>query len=140
VFASSSDGQYAVGGSVTTPTTTSRLRRAFRWSPSGVDYLPLPAAGELDCAATAVSGDGSIVAGVCTGLSNSVNVATPFLWSEATGTVSLDQILLELGVDTSLYQFADIADVSADGTAVVGNAFKDGVGIGWRAYVDSVFP
>jgi hypothetical protein len=53
---------------------------------------------------------------------------------------SLEQVLLQLDVDASVYTHWEITDISADGSAVIGNARKDGLSIGWRVYVDSVFP
>jgi hypothetical protein len=44
-------------------------------------------------------------------------------------------------VDTSLYTSMSVADISTDGTSIIGSAYDgDGLGIGWRAYIDSVFP
>jgi uncharacterized membrane protein len=142
VFSVSSDGRYAVGGYVETPMLGARHRIAFRWSASGVEYLPPTMSGEIDCAAYFTSGDGSIVVGACTWFTPpSTSTTTIYLWSEATGIVPVDQVLRELGVDTSLYTSMSVADISTDGTAIIGSAYDgDGLGIGWRAYIDSVFP
>jgi probable HAF family extracellular repeat protein len=142
VFAVSSDGRYAVGGYVETPMLGPRLRTAFRWSASGVQYLPPALSGtQVDCAAYFISGDGSIVVGWCSSYSGTTSMSVTYLWSEATGIVPVDQVLRELGVDTSLYTSLGVTDISTDGTALIGSCYDDdGLGIGWRAYIDSVFP
>jgi len=77
------------------------------------------------------------VVGSCTDVSS----PTPhwFLWNKAIGNVSLDQVLLELGVDTSRYTEFSVTDISADGTTIVGNTNRNGVGMGFRAVIASVF-
>jgi uncharacterized membrane protein len=138
VFAVSSDGRYAVGGYVETVMLGPLYRTAFRWGVAGVDYLPPSAEGDVDCLAYAVSGDGAIVAGNC----NETATASShwFLWSEDRGVVLLDQVLLELDVDTSRYGGFSITDISTDGTAIVGNTSRNGVSMGYRALIAGVFP
>lgn len=138
VLAASSDGRYAVGGWVAAGMLGPLYRTAFRWSAGGVDDLPPSAEGDVDCLAHAVSGDGAIVAGDCV---EGVTVTHHwFLWSEARGVVALDQVLLELDVDTSRYGGFTITDISSDGTAIIGNTSRNGVNMGYRALIDGVFP
>jgi uncharacterized membrane protein len=137
----SRDGRYIVGyydpaeGAPGAPEL-----RVFRYRAGyEPDILPPPVDGAVACSHAAVNGDGAIVVGRCTGYT-----ATPgtflFLWSEATGAVLLEDVLSRLGVDTSLYTFLDLVDVSADGNAIIGNATRAGEPIGWRALVGEVFP
>jgi hypothetical protein len=137
VFAASSDGRYAVGAYLETAMPGRPLRTAFRWSAGAVDYLPVSADGDVDCVAHAVSGDGAIVAGNCTEATASEHW---FLWSETRGVVELEQVLLELDVDTSRYGSFTITDISSDGTAIIGNTTRNGVSMGYRALIDGVFP
>jgi uncharacterized membrane protein len=139
LFGVSSNGTYAVGALVQENSMIG-ARTAFRYKPSQIDYLPSSALGVGSCAAYAASGDGAIVVGNCTEFVEQLVVNRWFLWSEERGTVLVDLVLRELGVDTSLYSNLEVSDLSSDGTAIVGSAQKSGVRIGWRAYIDSVFP
>ena len=85
-----------------------------------------------------MSGDGAIVAGTC--VEGETVTHHWFLWSEATGIVLLDQVLLELDVDTSRYAGFTITDISSDGTAIIGNTSRNGVSMGYRAIIEGVFP
>ncbi|HEY3499480.1 MAG TPA: hypothetical protein VGK73_32545, partial [Polyangiaceae bacterium] len=60
-----------------------------------------------------------------------------FLWQDD-DVVELDQLLRNLDVDPSLYDEWEITDISRDGTAIIGNTRKQGVGMGWRAYIDGL--
>jgi hypothetical protein len=83
-------------------------------------------------------GDGAIVGGNCTEASTAGQHW--FLWSAATGIVSLDRVLLELDPDTSRYGGFTITDISSDGTAIIGNTTRNGVNMGYRALIEGVFP
>jgi uncharacterized membrane protein len=136
----SGNGRFVVGAYIPDLMPGKAARVAFRWSASGLDVLRGPSDGELDCVATAASHDGSIVVGNCTEWVDQVGTFQPFLWSETRGTRSLEQVLAELGVDTSTFALKELTDVSADGRVVVGNITRAGSEVGFRARIDTVFP
>ncbi len=74
--------------------------------PEGYDYS----------SATAVSADGSIIAGVTRD-----NIIRSFLYSEDSGLVFLDELLAESGIDLTGWVLA-VCGMSADGTVLTGYA------------------
>jgi probable HAF family extracellular repeat protein len=98
------DGSVLVGG---------MNHRPFRWTRSGGAVpLPVPTDWSADGFATAVSADGSVVAGM---LFNSPGQRRAFRWTQAGGTALLDQ---PAGIVAS-----EVNAVSPDGSTVVGRAY-----------------
>lgn len=98
-------------------------QRGHRWSlASGVQLLPT-LAGASSASATAVSGDGLIVAGSC----QVGSASHAFVWSANLGTISLRDLLLSRGADLLGWtNFASISSMSADGRVVVGHGTFEG--------------
>lgn len=121
----SADGSVIVGaGSTEVGTSPNPVIEAFRWTEAGgmqgLGDLP---GGYHGSAATAVSGDGSIVVGT----SGSANVSSAFRWTEATGMVELEP--LRPG-----YSFGARA-ISMDGSIIGGEASNgmDAEAVVWNA-------
>jgi uncharacterized membrane protein len=129
----SDDGKVIVGLETTT-TTTSTTYRAVRYDANGRGYLPPPETG-WNCAAMATNGDGSIVLGQCDSAPERV-----FLWSQEHGSVTLDSLALELGVDLTPYTRRTPKDISGDGTTVLLSASRDGAMVALRLRIRCAFP
>src|SRR5690606_37198382 len=78
--------------------------------------------GVFSSAAYGVSADGSVVVG----RANDEDGQEAFRWTEATGLESIAAILKDAGVDLTGWDLRQANDVSADGTVIVGNGWKDG--------------
>jgi probable HAF family extracellular repeat protein len=94
-------------------------RRPFRWTSSGVEYLPLPPGGVLPASARDVSSDGSVVVG-----SSQTEAGDSLAWHwQAAGSEDLGVLL---GNGGSAYR------VSADGRVIVGDTQGGGNNRGFR--------
>lgn len=94
---------------------------AVRWTEQqGVMSLgTLPLA--TDSAAFAVSADGSVVVGRSTGFVGNMGVGGAFYWTEATGMLNLQDVLLSLGADNlDAWSLSEARGVSTDGLTIVG--------------------
>jgi probable HAF family extracellular repeat protein len=123
------DGDVIVGSSQLTSMSASR--RPFRWADGQMMALPLlPDCQYAD--AYGVSGDGAIVVG--TQRCSSPAVERAFVWTEASGTRLLGEVLADdLNVDLQGYRLATARSISADGRVVVGLAFNAQGGALYRA-------
>lgn len=116
----SSDGTIIVGYSLN---SDSAVTEAFRWTEDaglvGLGHLP-GGFGQYS-AASAVSADGSRIVGA-DGQSNlgDYKDRQAFLWDSQHGLRSISDLLNETGVDLSGWELNGAADISADGTRIVG--------------------
>jgi probable HAF family extracellular repeat protein len=105
----------------------------FRWTAStGIQYLP-----EEAMWSSAMSGDGSIVAGTSNGWPLS---GEPFIWSQDIGMVALSTYLQSAGVDLKGWTFGygdvdAITGMNFDGSVIVGNGYYNGKPRAWVAMV-----
>ncbi len=104
--------------------------QAFRWTEDEGIVLLFDAPRLLDSIATAVSGDGSLIAGTW---HDSVD---GFIWDEANGSRDLHQVLEDqYGLEIDDFQLREPRDISPDGRVIVGA----GVGVrgfeAWRAVI-----
>jgi probable HAF family extracellular repeat protein len=114
-WATSADGSVIVGD---------REQEAVRWVVDGTsaDVFPL---GDLPGGSTygygrAISADGSVVVGS----SSSAHGFEAFRWTEASGMRSLQDILVQLGVEMNGYRIQYATGISADGSVIVGTAIN----------------
>lgn len=115
----SGDGRTIVG----LASVADGMNHAFAWtSESGmVDLGLLP--GDLGSSvATAVSFDGSIIAGTSGWFTSN----RAFLWTSATGLVDLREYLIDQGVaELAGWQLLSVTDLSNDGRILIGTASSD---------------
>lgn len=124
-FAISGSGGAIVGYSeVTVNGGASSSGRAFRWT-AAQGMQNLGSLGGASSAAYAVSADGLVVAGYDTVPFTGSSHA--FVWQPSTGMVDLNVLLPSLGVNMSGWTLIGVNAISADGTAVVGNARHNGL-------------
>ncbi len=137
----SNDGLVVVGRSASenssdVPLTEDGGAEAFRWTEEtgliGLGDLP---GGIFSSRAIAVSGDGSVIVGQGNGASGE----EPFIWDSLNGMRSLIQVLTnEFGLDLTGWSSLTVADLSADGSTVVGLGINpEGNLEGWIANLES---
>ncbi|NNE35536.1 MAG: DUF1565 domain-containing protein, partial [Rhodothermales bacterium] len=122
-----SDGRFVVGAS---DGGTTWFRLEVDAGAQVLDTLTIDIAAELGAtngSATAISEDGEIIVGNVRGAGSYAAI-----WSEQAGLRDLNDIVSELCIDTDGWALSFVGDVSADGTVMVGSAFKDGVSQGYR--------
>jgi len=113
-YAASADGSVVVGSSFVSAIGG---QKAFRWT----ELHGMVSLGDLHGSdgsiATAVSADGSIIVG-CGFSALSVQ---PFIWDEANGMRSLEDLLTgEYGLDLTGWSLKEATGISADGLTIVG--------------------
>ena len=81
-----------------------------------------------------------MVVGQRTSFENGGSHSHPVLWNEERGSVTLESLFDELGIDGSVYESCEFTDVSCDGSTVIANCVKDMVDIGIRVRIAEVFP
>jgi len=121
----SGDGTVVVGWSGITTAS-----RAFRWTTQTQTMQPIgPLPGHLTAAATAVSDNGKIVAGIShqtflqfQGVGLSWNQGTAFRWTQAKGIQELRQVLIDNGVDMTGVTLVSVTGMSPDGQWIGGDA------------------
>lgn len=136
----SADGTAVVGHSATiTPTVM-----AFRWADglmTGLGTLPRVADGHPNSHASAVSGDGSVVAGTADGLrpDGSFGPDIAFVWTPSTGMMRLWDYLYAQGVrGVSPRALAGAMAISDDGRTIVGHGPNAaGSTEAWRVRLDA---
>ena len=123
----STDGSVIVGSNYFPPTNQSIIEEAVRWTENGVFSLgTLP--GTTDSRAFDVSADGSVIVGRSTGLQGNMGVGGAFYWTESTGMLGLQDLLVSLGVDNlDGWTLSEARGVSADGLTIVGYGNHNGV-------------
>ncbi len=120
--ATSTNGSVIVGASSAYDYDTEQSRlEAFRWSDAmmiGLGDLP---GGEFHSSASAVSADGSIIAGIgSTDTGDEV-----FLWDAANGMRELRGLLEnDFGLDLTGWSLPYVRDISADGSVIVGTGIN----------------
>lgn len=102
-------GSYAAGGS---PTGIPASTQAYRFSIDGNHTLIGKRPGTASSGATAISGDGNVVAGYSDLNQNGVNIF-PFRWTPQTGRQEIGPANGFLG--------GNVRDISRDGTTIVGS-------------------
>ena len=112
----SADGTTLIG-------TLDPFQKAYRWTEqSGFELL-----GALmpngPSTATGVSADGSVIVG----LAGFEGENVPFIWDEFNGMRSLEQILIDSGINLEGINLQFAADISDDGLTIVGDAAGPGV-------------
>lgn len=126
----SADGTVVVG-KVGTSTTSS----AFRWTTQNPVAQPIaPLTGDATAAATAVSDNGKIVAGISNpnflddqGVVLGWNSGTAFRWAESgpnAGTKDLNQLLTASGVNLDNITLVSVTGISPDGQWIQGKATR----------------
>lgn len=107
--------------------------RAFLWTTgSGMYELPLPVSSPFvvgSSTAYAISGDGSVVGGRYSSLNNGTFSA--FIWTPGIGSVDLNTYLPTLGFDLSGWTLTAVRGISADGSAMTGDGYFNGVQVGF---------
>lgn len=115
-LAVSANGLVVVG----TSDDASTRAQAFRWTAAGgmvgIGLLP----GAIFGIASAVNEDGSVIVGT----SGNGSTLQAFIWTEATGMVSLSDLLVADGVDLTGWTLEAATGISADGHIIVGNGIN----------------
>jgi uncharacterized membrane protein len=95
----------------------------FRWTASGglepLGHLAESEPGHSDVLVECVNGDGTIIGGDATG--------GAFVWDESHGMRYLSDVLASEGVDVQGWSFSNVTGISADGRAMVGTAWHNGI-------------
>lgn len=125
----SSDGSITVGFSYLDNGDNTACCRATRWTETGgvQDLGALP--GQAGSMATAISGDGSVIAGYC--VVDYWIPHRPFLWTSTLGMVDLQAYIASQGVDLVGWSLVDVTGLSADGSAMTGWGTTDGQQRAW---------
>src|SRR5690606_19285251 len=110
----SDDGNWVVGGN--------HMFSAWKWSEeSGLTLIEHPNAGFFyQGAATAVSGDGSVIVGYYRPWPGGPYFGEGFIWTEETGRVNLNDYVESLGLDRQGLSLNLPLGISADGKKIVG--------------------
>jgi hypothetical protein len=99
---------------------TSEASKAVRWTDSGIQNLGL-LPGTQHAEALDVSADGSIVIGNCAqGTPDEGYTNYPFVWTEASGMLSLESYLALRGVGPLGFSTSFLRQISDDGLVLVG--------------------
>jgi probable HAF family extracellular repeat protein len=132
-FDVSSDGSVVVGSTSSNWASNMWVTEAFRWTAEtgmvGLGHLSTER-GTPYSQADAVSADGSVIVGTST----SKSVGNVFIWDEARGMRSLQELLMDLGLDLSGWDLSAVIGLSADGRTIVGTGTNpNGVHEAWLA-------
>jgi uncharacterized membrane protein len=123
--AAARDGSAIVGGAMLAAGPS-----AIRWTASGMQILGAPE-GALQCAATAVSSDGSVMVGFSAHPSDERGL----LWTPVLGMADLNSYLPTLGIDLTGWVLTGATGISGDGRVIVGYGIHNGVLEAWRATI-----
>lgn len=111
-------GRYSLGGEF-----------GYRWTQAtGMVPLPQTPSGCIALRPRAISGDGKLIIGQV--VDNTAGF-TAFVWTPAMGTQLLANHLAARGVNLAGWQLTDATGISADGRAMCGDGFYNGVPRGW---------
>ena len=118
----SPDGKVIVGQSTSANTTRfNGFWEAYRWTKAdgmiGLGDLP---GGRFMSVALGVSANGEVVVGRSNTGDDSVGITPAFIWDETNGMRSVQEILINRGIDLTGWRLREATDVSADGTVIVG--------------------
>jgi hypothetical protein len=126
----SSDGNVVVGNL----SGLSISRQVFRWTEEdGRINAPNPV-GAQALGVTAVSGDGAVMVGSASPAFEPLpgDISAAIIWDELQGWRSIRQILVDSAVDIAGWSSLSPADVSANGTVIVGKGINpEGHGEAW---------
>ena len=115
-FGVSADGSVVVGS--TSGPTVGATTEAFRWTqPSGMESLGQINGGDT-AVAKSVNADGTVVVG--TAFDGASGQFRAFRWSAGSGIQTVEQWLLDNGLETVNLVTSSAEDVSADGSVIVG--------------------
>jgi len=133
-YAASADGSVVVGSSFVLAIGG---QKAFRWTElDGMVSLD-DLHGSDGSIATAVSADGSIIVGY----GFSALSVQPFIWDEANGMRSLEDLLTgEYGLDLTGWTLREATAISANGLTIVGYGTHNGYTEAWIATLPSPVP
>lgn len=108
---------------------------AVMWTAAGMtDLGSIVDASPRRYYARAVNGDGSVIVGSSTAIGPNEG-PVPWIWTAATGMLSLDEALTNAGVDLTVWTLNDAADISADGRSITGWGGFGGRFIGYTAVI-----
>jgi probable HAF family extracellular repeat protein len=131
-------------GSVLVGATTLPHPHAVRWMPDGTTLSLGILPGHDYSYAVDVSADGSIIVGDSrddTGQIDPISRqlvfgSTPFIWDQAHGMRSLNEVLANLGMNLTGWQLGQIRGISDDGMTIIGNGVDPaGQYKGWIATI-----
>lgn len=127
----SADGSVIVGASYSVVT---RESQAYRWENGEMEGLGDLPGRRFYSSATAVSADGAIVLGS----SATENGTEAFFWTEEGGMQNLNVVLENnYGLDLAGWTLTSVADISDDGTVIVGAGTNpDGNTEAWRVVLE----
>lgn len=121
----SEDGSIVVG----TGRNADRDDEAVKWTTGGLESLGDLPGGAFYSSASAISRDGSTIVGA----SQSAATTEAVRWTKEGGIQSIRQLLIDSGVDMTGWELSGAADVSADGTVIVGYGTNPNKNFeGWR--------
>lgn len=118
----SADGQTVVGSSRRNfggDEAVQWTRAGGAWSIEPLGVLP----GATFSFATAISDDGSLIGGA----SSAGSGETGFLWTKATGMVTINQYAALHGLDLTGWHFTRVEDISADGSSICAKGISNGL-------------
>ncbi len=116
-------------GSVITGRYSNGNELGYRWTAAtGMVALPQSPGGSAALRPRAVNGDGTVIIGQVV---DNVAGFTAFVWTPSLGTQLLPAHLSARGVNMTGWQITDATGISADGTAMCGNGFFNGLPRGW---------
>lgn len=121
----SSGGQTIVGSSQqprfgNVPEAVRWAQSGSGWTLQGLGYLP----GSTFSFATTVSDDGTFIGGASGG---GPNGETGFLWTQASGMVTVNQYAALYGLDLTGWHFTRVEDISADGSSICAKGISNGL-------------
>ena len=137
----SADGSVVVGRAYPPPDDDGSKSLPFRWTEAdGLVELPLPPGPYAGGLALGVSADAATIVGYVTEpLQQNPRAA---IWTEPGGVELLEDVLMDLGLDTTGWTLLTAEGVSADGRTIVGSGTDpDGFAhAGWVAHLGAVCP
>src|SRR5262249_62361199 len=102
---------------------------ALRWAAGGIGSLGV-LSGLDRCEVTSLSGDGSVLTGVCIAL---LLNPVAFVWDAQNGIRDLRGVLMDAGNDLSGWLLSSGPSISTDGRTLAGTGFHAGRDTAWIA-------
>lgn len=95
------------------------------WNLQKLGVLPGTAPDQVGAVVTDLSSDGSFAVGLNRFNTASADQVTGFYWSQATGMISADQLMTNLGITLPAgYSIREFTAISADGSTIAGIGFE----------------